>query len=166
MLNATDILVLAALVVNGATSSTRQLATKLGLSKSQIANSIRRLIDARLLLGGKQDRRIVRLAVRELLSHGLRYLCPARLDGIALGLLTAHSFEPIAKQLLAEGDPLIMPLAEGPRRGRVLVPIHPRAPEAAAADSRMHEVLALLDALRVGRARERELATDLLRRWL
>jgi DNA-binding transcriptional ArsR family regulator len=166
MLAAADIYVLLGLVAKGDRSSSRRLASELGLSKSNIAYSLRRLTDARLLIGERKDRRLVRLAARDLLVHGVRYLFPARLDGYALGLPTAHSYPAIADQLLPGDETVIIPLPEGPQRGRVLQPIHPRAPAAAAGDPHLYEVLALVDALRVGRARERKLAAELLRQRL
>jgi DNA-binding transcriptional ArsR family regulator len=162
MIGATDIFVLLGLLGNEQ-RTIRELAARLGISKSNVAYSLGRLAEARLLAGHRGARRLVRLAVRDLLVHGAQYLFPPRLDGFQLGLPTAYSHPSIAGQLFAAGETVVMPLAEGPVRGRVLEPIHPQAPRAAAGDDRLHEVLALVDALRVGRARERRLAADLLR---
>jgi hypothetical protein len=56
----------------------------------------------------------------------------------------------------------VWPDPEGEVRGQSLLPLHPRLPAAARADPRLHELLALFDALRTGQARERTLATRLL----
>jgi hypothetical protein len=50
--------------------------------------------------------------------------------------------------------------------GRAVAPLYRSAPLAAAEDPRLHELLALVDALRVGRARERTLAREELDRRL
>lgn len=55
-----------------------------------------------------------------------------------------------------------MPLPGGPARGPEIRPLYRSAPIAAAADPQLHELLALLDALRSGRARERKMAVDAL----
>jgi len=50
--------------------------------------------------------------------------------------------------------------------GRLVEPLAPSVPEAAAADPVFHEYLALADTMRVGRARERALAAAELARRL
>ena len=47
-----------------------------------------------------------------------------------------------------------------------LIPIYPSAPDAALRSSQLHENLALFDALRIGNARERKLAQQLLEKRL
>ena len=44
-------------------------------------------------------------------------------------------------------------------RGRSVTPLHPSAVVAASKDKKLHELLALVDGIRVGGAREREVAT-------
>ncbi|RYF43790.1 MAG: MarR family transcriptional regulator, partial [Comamonadaceae bacterium] len=51
---------------------------------------------------------------------------------------------------------------EGKAKGPTLSPLYRTAPQAALADPSLHRLLALLDALRTGRARERNLAAQLL----
>jgi hypothetical protein len=50
----------------------------------------------------------------------------------------------------------------GPRRGIALAPVHTIVPNAARKDPKLGELLALFDAIRIGNAREQELATKLL----
>ena len=52
--------------------------------------------------------------------------------------------------------PHILPLHDS------LTPLHGGVPEAALRDNRLHRVLALTDALRIGQARERHIAERLL----
>ena len=47
-------------------------------------------------------------------------------------------------------------------RGSTLLPLYPKLPLAARADQCLYELLALFDSLRIGQARERELARSLL----
>jgi hypothetical protein len=51
-------------------------------------------------------------------------------------------------------------------RGYAITPIYSSVPKAALNDQRLHELLALVDALRVGRARERQIAGEELKRLL
>src|SRR5262245_59294480 len=52
------------------------------------------------------------------------------------------------------------------RFGHAVAPLHRSAPMAAKKNSRLYEVLALIDAVRVGGAREREVGSDELRKRL
>jgi hypothetical protein len=64
---------------------------------------------------------------------------------------------------LEDGEPpTVWPYAEGKVRGISITPLYKGAPKAALLDSRFYGVLALSDAIRSGRARERNLAIELL----
>jgi hypothetical protein len=74
---------------------------------------------------------------------------------------------PLARMFAQTPDPpLVWPHPEGDVRGESLEPLYPSAVDAARRDSKLYECLALVDALRVGRAREKSLAIDLLARRL
>jgi hypothetical protein len=51
-------------------------------------------------------------------------------------------------------------------RGQAIEPLHPSVPYACRQDKRLYEMLALADALRIGRARERSLALKGLKELL
>ena len=50
------------------------------------------------------------------------------------------------------------PSAKGKQKGQAIQPLYRSVPEAALNDAKLHEMLALVDAIRVGSARERKLA--------
>jgi len=52
----------------------------------------------------------------------------------------------------------VWPYAEGAIRGEEFEPLYPSVPFAAQRDPKLYELLALVDAIRDGRARERSLA--------
>lgn len=145
--------------------SVRALGTDLGMSKSAVANALRKL-EAAGLIRGASGRRVNRLALRELLENAVRWLAPASLGEIAVGLPTAHSADVLARHFIGDPDPVVMPLADGPVRGRAVEPLHPLAPAAAARDPELHRLLAVVDALRIGGARDRQVAARELRTWL
>ncbi len=154
-----DILVLLKLASTGVNASVRELEGSLAVPKSSIALSLQRLAGTGLIDEGRDGRRLNRLAVRDCLRHGIRWIAPARAGDYELGLFTAHSAPPLAAKLAgADDDPLVMPLRHGPHRGRTIEPLDPRAPQAARNDPRLWELLAIVDAFRVGRARDREVA--------
>jgi hypothetical protein len=60
----------------------------------------------------------------------------------------------------------VWPDPEGAERGNAVAPLHASVPKAAKRDPHLYELLAFLDAVRIGRARERNLANDLLKKEL
>ncbi|SHN00304.1 hypothetical protein SAMN02787076_02850 [Rhizobacter sp. OV335] len=56
----------------------------------------------------------------------------------------------------------VWPDAQGDTYGPSLTPLHHTAPTASRLDEKLFDVLTLLDALRIGAARERELASTML----
>ena len=79
---------------------------------------------------------------------------------------TAHAAPGLAASFRGDDDPVVIPLRHGPVRGRAVTPIHPSAPGAAARDPKLHELLAIVDALRIGGARDRSVAAAELKACL
>jgi len=80
---------------------------------------------------------------------------------------TAWAAAPLAEQLSDDGElPPVWPDARGELRGLAVIPLHGAAVELTRTDPWMYEMLALVDGLRIGDARVRGLATELLRRRL
>jgi DNA-binding MarR family transcriptional regulator len=162
-----DLLVAAKLAVHpDASASVRQLGEELGMSKSAVAYSLQRLVALDLVREGKEGRRVNRLALRDCLEHAVRWIAPAKAGEFELGLPTANAAPILSDKLTGGADPMVMPLAHGPVRGRAVPPLHPHAPRAASLDPRLHALLALIDAFRVGRARDRQAAAARLRELL
>ena len=153
-----DLLIAAKLAVSDPGASVRELGSELGMSKSTVANSLRRLRALDLVKeDDKGGRRVNRAALRDCFEHAIRWLVPARPGDFELGLPTAHASEAMA-QLAGDDDPVVIPLPHGPMRGRAVAPIHPDAPKAAQRDPKLHRLLAIVDSFRIGGAREREVA--------
>jgi hypothetical protein len=155
---AQDIVVLAKLVsYGGARPPIAQVAGDLALSPSQVHASLKRLERSRLL--DAQTGRPILKAVEEFLIHGVKYAFPVERGEPTRGVPTAYAAPPLSDQISGSGDlPPVWPDAEGKVRGITLEPLHRAAVKAARQDPAVHELLALIDALRDGRARERQLA--------
>jgi DNA-binding Lrp family transcriptional regulator len=153
-----DVLVLAKLVTyGGRRPPMAQVAAALGLSSSQVHASLKRLERSRLIASpaGEPQRR----AVEEFLLHAVKYVFPAVRGEATRGIPTAYAASPL-RELISEGEdlPPVWPDAEGAVRGLTLEPLHRAVPQAARRDHGLYELLALIDALRDGRVRERQLA--------
>lgn len=139
-----------------------ELAKAIRLSASEVSHGLRRLAFSRLY--NPRDKRVMRRPLLEFLVHGLPYVFPAHLGIPGVGMPTAFSAAPIAGRLFAGDEAAVWASAKGSTRGRIVEPLYPSAPEAAALDAELYRDLALVDALRVGNARERGLAARALRK--
>ena len=81
-------------------------------------------------------------------------------------MVTAHAAPPIVDEIAGDDLPPVWPDPEGEVRGETLKPLHPSVPKVARGDCQLHELLALVDVMRIGRARERKLAGQHLKRKL
>jgi hypothetical protein len=140
------------------------LADAIHVSASVVSGGLKRLAVSRLY--NPRDKRVMRRPLLEFLVHGLPYVFPAQLGLPAVGMPTAFSAAPLADSLFAGGDVAIWSSSHASTRGRVVEPLYPSAPDAAAADAVLYGSLALVDALRIGRARERALAAQALAKRL
>ena len=106
-------------------------------------------------------RRVIKSPFLEFLLHAVKYVFPAELGPLCRGIPTAHSAPPLAKRIVSEdNDQYVWPHDEGKVRGQGIPPLYETAPDAALQDPKLYEFLALIDALRAGRARERNIAAQ------
>ena len=151
------------LLPQGDSPSYRRLAPLVGLTKSEVGQAVQRLEAAGLLREVRGSLQPAREAVREFVVHGARYAFAPVRGEITRGVVTSWGAEPLRAHFAAETDAApVWPHPKGVARGPALWPLYPTVPEAAQRDAVLYEVLALFDALRGGRARERELAKSLL----
>jgi DNA-binding Lrp family transcriptional regulator len=148
-----------------ATWSYPKLAVELGMSPSEVHASVRRATQSGLLQ--EATRSVNPAALLEFLVHAVKYVFPAERGGVTRGLPTAHSAPPLRQHFQAGSElPIVWADAEGTVRGEALEPLYRSVPQAARADAQLYEWLVLVDAVRAGRAREREFAVVELRRRL
>jgi hypothetical protein len=139
------------------------LGTALGMSPSQIHRSVQRAISAGLATSkSRGEWHVLPDALIEFSVHGARYAFPAALGAVKRGVPTSFGALPLSAEISsAPGEAPVWSDPRGKVRGPNLSPLHRGAPEAALADPGLYELLALLDALRVGRSRERLLSERL-----
>ncbi|MEJ2394083.1 MAG: hypothetical protein P8Z77_04750 [Candidatus Thiodiazotropha sp.] len=163
-----DILVLLKLVTLGDQPwSYNGLAVELGMSPSEVHGAVKRAIAANLAV--ELDRQIQPnfRNLEEFLIHGIRYVFVPERGQMTRGMPTAHAAPPLADLIVPDQEPPpVWPDPEGEIRGMEFTPLYRSCPEAARQDAVLYEWLALVDAVRGGRARERNIASQELSRRL
>jgi hypothetical protein len=156
-----DVVVLAKLLsYEGKRPSIAQVGVDLALSASEVHAALKRLASSRLIANDVNDGRPLLESVEEFLVHGVKYAFPAQRGEVTRGMLTSYAAPPLNAEIAGSDLPPVWPSPEGAHRGVSLEPLYKTVPIAAGRDPFLYEILALLDALRDGRAREQRLAEE------
>jgi len=166
-----DILVTLKLLVSGWPKSFAELGQQLGMSASAAHQAVKRARQSGLI---QPDSNLPnKAALAEFLLFGLKYVFPAQPGSRSRGLPTSYAAQPLREEFMSsrpsssdDNDVPVWPDPEGLQQGYELKPLYRSVPAAARNDSKLYEWLVLADALRSGRARERELAAKIVRKRL
>ena len=102
--------------------------------------------------------------LEEFLIHGLKYAFPPERGELTRGVPTGYAAEPLKGRIAAGSEPPpVWPSPHGKTRGYSFAPLYKTVPQAALQDPYLYEVLALVDAIRDGRSRERQIAEEELK---
>lgn len=156
-----DIVVLAQLAnLNNSDWLMKDLAYSLKISSSEISESLNRSAIAGLVSANKKS--LMKTAFYEFIIYGLRYVFPQRPGALTGGIATAHSALPMKKFIISD-EPYVWACSEGDLRGQMLIPLHPNVPNACLKNPGLYEILSLIDVMRIGKAREMEIAMNELK---
>lgn len=139
------------------------MATQLEISVGSAHNSLKRLKLAGLVA---REWDVNKRALLEFVIHGCRYVYYVKPGATTRGVPTADAAPPLVSKVSAAELPYVWPDPEGTVRGESIEPLHDSAPRVAPRHEGFYQLLALTDAVRVGRARIRSLAETELRRLL
>jgi hypothetical protein len=163
MLSQDIALLLKVCLLEGPKILSKQLADELFLSPAEISKTLNRCRDSGLLYWSDLEKRVNRSALLDFLAYGMRYVFPPKRGALVRGVPTGAAVEPLQSRFVDSGEPPpVWPYPEGTVRGLSFSPLYKNAPKAALFDPRLYELLALCDAIRGGRTRERVLAVELL----
>ena len=162
-----DVLFLLKLVALGKNNwSFNKLAYELEMSPSEVHAAAKRAMAARLAVKDAQGIWPNIRNLEEFLLHGIQYVFVPERGELNRGMPTSHAAAPLDKVFEQDELPPVWPDSEGEVRGESFSPLYKSAPRAAKHDPALYQLLALVDAVRGGRAREREIAKKELRKRL
>ena len=149
--------------------SVRVLAHLTGISKSQVSLAFNRCLAVGLL---KKDRRsgipvINQRALCEFIVYGVRYAFPVFPGPVTRGITTSMVAPVFNTPLMSAGELMpVWPDARGQSKGQSVEPLFKSATTAIKQDPALYQLLALVDAIRIGQPREKNLAVSLLQKYL
>ena len=151
------VIMLKLIVLDGSEWSYPALSHDLSMSTSEVHAGVKRAAAARLM---DMHRKIpFKSNLLEFLIHGVKYAYLPDRGGITRGVPTSYAAQPL-KELIMQPDepPPVWPDPEGQVRGYEFSHLYRSVPHACKVDPKLYELLALVDAIRDGRARERKIA--------
>jgi hypothetical protein len=142
-----------------------RLANVLAMSGSEAFKATRRLVSAGLVDAGGW--RPLSEPLCNYIVFGVPHAFPGKLGEPTRGVPTAWAAPALTGALPQGSDlPPVWPWTEGKTRGHSIVPLFRSVPQAVKNLPALYELLALVDALRIGRARDREIARGMLKKLL
>lgn len=147
----------------------RTLAQMTGISKSQVNLALNRCYSVGL---AKKDRRsgipsVNRKSLFEFIVYGVRFVFPASPGAVTRGITTSLVAPVFDNELMSAGELApVWPDARGLSKGQGVEPLFKSATYAIRQDPTLYVLLALVDAIRMGQPRERNLAIHRLEKYL
>jgi hypothetical protein len=138
------------------------VAIMLSMSPSEVHAGVKRAVASHLM--DSHGRKPLIRSVEEFLVCCVKYVFPPLHGGPTRGIPTGYAAPPLVHKIVQSSEPPpVWPYWEGNVRGFEFSPLYKSVPQAVLKDERLYELLALVDAIRDGRAREREIAVKELR---
>jgi hypothetical protein len=161
LLKPQDILVMLKLVVlAGDNWSFNKMAVMLHMSPSEVHAAVNRTLAAKLAVHRNDRLQPNGRNLKEFLLHGIQYVFIPDRGELTRGVPTGFFAAPFSSFLVSSGEPpWVWPDPDGDTRGQTFSPLYKSVPKASREDEDLYELLALVDALRGGGARERKIAT-------
>jgi hypothetical protein len=143
------------------------IASELFMSASEVHGAIKRLKNSQLLHSSTDGEKPNLTSVEEFLIHGVKYAFPEERGKMTRGIPTSYAAEPLSKLIVIGDEPIpVWAYSQGTVRGISITPLYKTVPNAVMIDPILYQRLALIDAIRGGRARERNLAKQELKKSL
>lgn len=141
----------------------KEIADGLFLSPAEISYSLQRSALAELLDFSKK--KVMRKTFLEFIQYGLPRVFPAVKGPIAVGIPTAFSSPVMSAYFMTNqfNEMVVWPYADGQARGESINPLYPNAVKAALKSPELYELFSLVDVMRLGKVREKEIALKLLK---
>lgn len=146
--------------------SVRGLSSLTGISKSEVGKSLKRNINAGITRIDRQNKlpRVNKSIIYNFIIHGLKLVFPASISLMTRGIPTSFASPALQAHVKTAGNLIfVWPDPEGSEMGQSIEPLYSTVPFAVRQDRRLYELLALIDAIRLGNARETKLAISQLK---
>ncbi|WP_316755568.1 hypothetical protein [Pedobacter aquatilis] len=154
-----DIVILLKIIEKQKGWLSKEISEELKISPSEISESLNRSSISGLLSPDKK--KVMTSAFLSFLQYGLRYVFPVEPGPIERGIPTGHSAD-ILKDYFISEETYVWPSRKGKAKGQSIAPLYPNQILAVEQHKKLYDMLALVDAIRIGKIRECEKSMELL----
>lgn len=141
----------------------KKLSESLKISLSEISESLNRSRIAKLISSNKK---VYRNALYDFIINGLKYVFPIEPGAVVRGIATSHSASPLNDLIVSNNEHYVWNDINGNMKGMQVKPLYEKITEVYQDHNELYEALTLVDAIRIGRVREQNIARDLLKKIL
>jgi DNA-binding Lrp family transcriptional regulator len=152
------VILLKIMLLNGRKWTFAELANSLQLSEAEVFFAMERNKPAGLVSPDKS--RVNKLALREFLIYGIKYVFPPQVGHSTRGIATAHSAPPLKEYISEVNEHFVWAYYKGTKRGNTIVPLYAKIPKIVINQPELYDFLTIIDTLRVGKKREIENAIN------
>ena len=135
-----------------------EIANALQISESEVSFAIERNKLAGLVNPAKN--KVNKLALREFIIYGLKYVFPPQVGHSARGIATAFSAPPVNQYITKGNEGYVWAYYKGTKRGNTIVPLYGKIPKIVENQPDLYEFLTIIDTIRIGKKREVEIAVN------
>ena len=154
-----DIIILLKMITLGDKKcSLVEMSDFLHISISEISKAMERNVVAGLVSSDKV--RVNKLALRDFLIYGLKYVFPPQPGSSTRGIATAHSAPPVNQHITESGENYVWKYYKGTRRGNSIAPLYDKIPAIVENQPELYELLTIIDTLRIDKKREIAIAIN------
>jgi len=158
------VILLKKITKSGREMNGKSLAAALNISPAEISMSMERNKIAQLVDSTKT--RVNILSLRDFIVYGVRFCFPAQPGRIVRGIPTASSANPMNELIVSNGESYVWKDPSGSIRGQAITPLFSNVIKIIQSDPELHALLSLVDSIRIGNARERQIAIEMLDKYL
>jgi hypothetical protein len=135
-----------------------EIADTLCISLSEVSEAMERNKIAGLVNPAKN--KVNKLALRDFLIYGLKYVFPPQPGSSTRGIATAYSAPPVSLRIAESVENYVWKYYKGTRRGNSIAPLYDKIPKIVENQPELYEFLTIVDTLRIGKNREIEIAIE------
>jgi len=157
-MQAQDLLILLFLQLEKTKTYQKDIADRLMISRAGVSYSINRLIKLNLLSNDRE--RIMTQTILDFIKYAIHIVYPAHQGPRVKGVLTANLFE-LDGQIISN-DKYVWKSSSGKDIGQEISPLYHTAPLIVESEPALYQALQMIDIIRLGNSREKNLAYNKL----
>ena len=138
----------------------KEIADRLKISRSTVSYAMNRLIKLKLI--NEETQQVMVHSLLDFIKYAIHLVYPTEIGSKVRGVPTALS-GPILNKLIPTEDKFVWKSDKGTIIGQEIKPLYDSVPDLVKTEPALYKVLSLIDAVRTGNSREKDIANKELK---